>query len=321
MEFLAALIAVMLVQLWGSGAPLHRDNWFMRLCQKLSAPLGDAPTLLILAAISLPVFVVLVVYYGIADQWWGLPKLVLLVLILLYSLGRGDFKACLEQYIAAWRRGDTEAALLVLEQSDGAQPLATESLPALHAQARAQFFYRGFERMFAVLFWFAVAGPALALAYRLAFLYRERIIATVTADARTGKNIAANNNAADNNTADNNAADNRVALALAEQLLALFEWVPARLLGLSFVVVGSFADGLRAWIDQLQQHGASARNYLDAVAASVLGYENPDAMLEASRSETEFLSRAEDELKQLQVLLNRAMVLWLATMALIQVVL
>jgi AmpE protein len=296
MEFLAALIAVMLVQLWGSGAPLHRDNWFMRLCQKLSAPLGDAPTLLILAAISLPVFVVLVVYYGIADQWWGLPKLILLVLILLYSLGRGDFKTCLEQYMAAWRRGDTEAALMVLEQSDGAQPLATESLPALHAQARAQFFYRGFERMFAVLFWFAVAGPALALAYRLAFLYRERAVTAV-------------------------AADNRLALALAEQLLALFEWVPARLLGLSFVVVGSFADGLRAWIDQLQQHGASARNYLDAVAASVLGYENPDAMLEASRSETEFLSRAEDELKQLQIVLNRAMVLWLATMALIQVVL
>lgn len=299
MEFLAALIAVMLVQLWGSGAPLHHDGWFLRWCRWCeSLPgLDSASTLLPVVAISAPVFVLLVAYYGIADQWWGLPKLAILVAILLYSFGRGDFRQALQNYAQAWRAGDIDNAQRLLQGFEGMQADVIDSLPSLHAQARLRILYRGFERMFAVLFWFTLAGPALALAYRLAFLYRYRIVG--------GGDIIGNN---------------RLAMALADQLLRMFEWLPVRALGLSFVVVGNIRDGLRTWIDLLQRYGDAPVVYLEAICSSVSGFEDPAAMLAGSQSAAAFIARADDELRQLQVLLNRALVLWLVTMALLQLV-
>jgi AmpE protein len=294
MEFLAALIAVMLVQLWGSGAPLHRDGWFLRWCRWcVSLPgLGNGSTMLPVVAISAPVLVLLIVYYGIADQWWGLPKLAILVAILLYSFGRGDFRHVLQNYAQAWRAGDVDNARRLLQGFDSAQPDVIDSLSALHAQARSCILYRGFERMFAVLFWFTLAGPALALAYRLAFLYRHRIAV----------------------------GDNRLAVALADRLLVMFEWLPVRALGLSFVVVGNIRDGVRTWIDLLQRHGHAPVVYLEAICSSVSGFEDPAVMLAGSQSEAAFITRADDELRQLQVLLTRALGLWLVTMALLQLV-
>lgn len=302
MEFLAALIAVTLVQLWGSGAPLHRDGWFLRWNRWCAGQpvLAGMPALLLVVVISVPVFALLVVYYGIADEWWGLPKLAMLVLILLYSLGRGDFRKAMEAYSQAWRSGDIETATRLLRDFD-CPPGDAETLPALHEQARARTLYRGFERMFAVLFWFAVAGPAFAFAYRLAFLYRYRFLTAGDAQAAV--------------------ADNRLAVALSDQLLVLFEWLPARALGLGFVVVANVADGLKAWIDLMSQHAGSASAYLHAIGASVCGFRDPATRLDDSHDEAEFLAGADEELQQLQVLLNRALVLWLVMMALLQLIL
>lgn len=248
MEFLAALIAVALVQLWGSGAPLHRDGWFLRWCHWCARlpGLNSASTLLPVVCVSIPVFVLLLIYYGIADQWWGLPKLAMLVAILLYSLGRGEFRRV----------------------------------------PRSQALYCGFERMFAVLFWFVLAGPALALAYRLAFLYRHRVVEV------------------DNSVA----ADKNVAVALSDQLLALFEWLPARALGISFAVICNVRDGAKSWIDLLWQHGNATSAYLDAMYASVSGVGSSAA-------------QADDELRQIQVVLNRSLIVWLAALALVQLIL
>jgi AmpE protein len=299
MEFLAALIAVMLVQLWGSGAPLHRDDWFLLWCRKCASlpAIGGMSTLLPVFAISVPVFALLIVYYGVADEGWGLPKLAILVVILLYSFGRGDFRNALENYAQAWRAGDIDAARRLLRGFECSLPDVTDALPQLHAQARSRVLYRGFERMFAVLFWFTVAGPALALAYRLAFLYRYRVAGAGITD------------------------DNRLAVALADQVLLLFEWLPVRALGISFVVVGNIRDGVRTWLDLLQRHGSAPIAYLEAICSAVSGFQDPETMLADSHSESAFVTRADDELRQLQVLLNRSLVLWLAMMALLQVVL
>ena len=45
----------------------------------------------------------------------------------------------------------------------------------LHMHARRHLYYRSFERLFAVLFWFVVLGPAGALVYRLAALDQARL--------------------------------------------------------------------------------------------------------------------------------------------------
>jgi len=294
---------VMLVQLWGSGAPVHRDAWFLRWsrwCANQPA-LGVDSTLLPVVVISGPVFVLLIAYYGIADHWWGLPKLALLVLMLLYSLGRGDFRKALENYAQAVRAGDNKSAQRLLSEFECALPAVPSSMQAMHVQARARILYRGFERMFAVLFWFTVAGPALALAYRLAFLYRHRIAAVTTDDASY--------------------TNNRIAVALADQVLALFEWLPARGLGISFAVVANIRDGVRAWIDLLWQHGYQPIAYVNAMGSAVSGFDDPATIVLSDDGDVAFRTKAADELRQIQVLLNRALVLWLVMMALLQLVL
>jgi len=307
MEFLAALIAVMLVQLWGSGAPLHRDAWFLRWSRWCAGQpaLSVDSTLLPVVTISGPVFAALIVYYGIADQWWGLPKLVLLVAILLYSLGRGDFRKSLEAYSQAWRAGDDKSAQQLFSEFDCALPIVEpDSISGLHAEARMRVLYRGFERMFVVLFWFTLAGPALALAYRLAFLYRHRVLGVAVDEALH----------------EASSEKNRLAIALADRVLVLCEWLPARALGISFAVVANVRDGVRAWIDLLWQHSYQPIAYLDAIGRAVSGFD--DSVVQADDENLEaFQARSDDELRQIQVLLNRALVLWLVMMALLQLVL
>ena len=74
--------------------------------------------------------------------------------------------------------------------------------------------YRGFERIFAILFWFFVFGPLGALLYRLTFLYVN---------------------------------GNKASVALAQKTLWLLEWPAVRLLGVSFALTGNFVGSYQRW--------------------------------------------------------------------------
>jgi AmpE protein len=103
----------------------------------------------------------------------------LYVPVLLYSLGRGNFLAEINVYIDLAKRGDNVAAAKWVDDLCGhaAADLhvkETTQWQELHAQALKVISYRGFERTFAVLFWFVIAGAVGALLYRLSVIYREQ---------------------------------------------------------------------------------------------------------------------------------------------------
>ncbi len=78
--------------------------------------------------------------------------------------------------------------------------------------------YRGFERMFAVLFWFFLLGPLGAFGYRLMFMFSQRY----GGEAANGR-----------------------------YWLWVVEWPVARVLGFSFAVTGNFAGCVRRWRESL----------------------------------------------------------------------
>lgn len=227
MTFLSLVIVLALVQWWGSGGPLQWDGWFYRWADKLAALLQNRlpPWLLALLILLIPVLIlaaiVALIVYVDASLW----LLLINIPVLLYSLGRGRFTNAVEDYLAAAQMDDSVKAVHILDTHNLDPNLRSserdEDWTALHREAFRVFCYRGFERMFAVLFWFMVLGAPGALAYRLLVLYWTRLL-------------------------ENN---DSFAPALT-RWVTWVEWPAARLMGITWALVGNFEFCMRQWRDQ-----------------------------------------------------------------------
>ena len=130
----------------------------------------------------------------------GLAAALVGMALLYFSLGRGDYPTDLQRFLARARGGDEEGAAMLLSE------LAADRDPA---EARGQFAlrdfaYRGFARWFPPVLYFWLLGPFGAAAYRLVGL----------ANTDSGGRFDA--------------------------AQRLFDWLPSRVLLLTFCVLGDF---------------------------------------------------------------------------------
>lgn len=281
MEFLAVITVLIAIQVLGNGGVVQRDTWLDTLYQRLAVI--NSPQLRLAGLILLPVILVLLVQGILAGVIWGIPLLLFYIAVLLYSLGRGDFSSQLSLYYQAWDRGDLEAAFeqaLVLDEFDGSATL--NNARDLHNNVRAAIFYQGFERWFAVIFWFVLLGPAAALAYRL-----FKIIAQKPQTSEEEQVIL----------------DNAVYIA---------EWLPVRILGFTFALAGNFERCIRVCRDNVLE-SLSAVDWLDAC-----GIEAISEAIPASGSDEEFRAQASSELHSCQQLLTRSLLCWVVILAVLQ---
>jgi len=223
MIFLSLIAVLAIVHFTTFGAIIQKDAWFIGLINKLRAlpAVSSAPLLPMILALAIPlvllVFCMLVVlHYGLS-----LYLFFIYVPVLLYSLGRGNFVADVNHYIDTATRGDSVLASKLVDDMCGHVDMGRDSREisggrdindwkALHTQALKIISYRGFERTFAVLFWFVIAGPVGALLYRLSVIYREQTVLHSSA------------------------------AIMAEKWLWLIELPAVRLMGLTWAFVGNF---------------------------------------------------------------------------------
>ena len=237
MKFLAMVIALSAQQVLKRDNLLQRDQWLYDyaafVARHVSAP--GVRVVLVLAAVPLLAAWLL----SLLDHWFfGLAEMLAIAAMFLWSLGREDYHTALERYAArAPDAADAAEAVAVLwapglaladsGAGDAAEPAAApateqaqateqareaeqsqgteEPLEERHAAALQRISYAGFARWFAPLFYFALGGPLPALVYRSIALLAAR------------------------------AGDTRY-----ERLLAWADWIPARLLVLSFALTGDF---------------------------------------------------------------------------------
>lgn len=153
--------------------------------------------------------------------------------VLLLSLGKGGYSDALAAYINACRSQNWAGAADVYAVMAGAPAaVAQDDWPALHGAFLSLACYKGFERLFAVLFWFAVLGPSAALGYRLC---------QVLAQQRGGQ---------------------------FSRLLWYLEWPAARALGFSFAFTGNFVG---CWLRWRQYLGCVKSSTAFVIEQSVLG--------------------------------------------------
>jgi AmpE protein len=303
MIFLSLVVVLVLVQLWGSGAPLQRDGWFFLWLDRLAGVpvLGSVPTARLAIGLGLPALVLFVVVWLIANLLSANWLFVVYVPVLLYSLGRGDFTTDVKAYLVACRREDSVAAANLIDEMRGTADgdtteVVSEDWDQLNEEALRVISYRGFERMFAVLFWFFLLGAVGALLYRLSVLYRER-----------------------EENADN---------WLARKWLWLIEWPAVRVMGLTWALVGNFDSCFRRWQRSLVDVASSSMTVLSSHLHGALGVAEPrSAEAGEGGDEGEALAGLVAEnlqpadsfslLKNSQPLFSRSLLLWVFALALI----
>ncbi len=233
MSFLVLVLAVWIEKFSALRLRLQRDGGWLRELAKLeSSPrMGKRPWVILLILVLLPVALLALLLLVLEPVAYGLLALPVHLLVVIYSLGRGDLLAGLGPFRDAWRRGDLQAAEHVAERD---LKLGADSGKQLLERVQGYLLWQAYQSFFAVIFWYFLLGPVAALAYRLLALASEN-------------------------------SQNPLVAERAAQLRHAFDWLPVRLLAASFALVGNFVGVSRVMLHELLSWDISAAQLVEKV--------------------------------------------------------
>jgi len=233
MSFLVLLLAVWIEKFSALRQRVQRDAGWLRELDKLSAHprLANRPWLVLALLVLLPVVVLGLVLLALEPVAYGLLALPIHLLVVIYSLGRGDLLGGLGPFRDAWRREDLQAAAHVAKRD---LDICADSGEQLLGQVQGHLLWQAYQSFFAVIFWYFLLGPVAALSYRLLALAAEH-----------GKSPALVERAA--------------------QLRHAFDWLPVRLLAASFALVGNFVAVSRVMLHELLNWNIGAAQLVEKV--------------------------------------------------------
>ncbi|CAA0114730.1 Uncharacterised protein [BD1-7 clade bacterium] len=289
MDFLAIIIVLGMLQIWGSLTPYQNDHVFDRW-HAWCVTTFRSPPWAYGALLIVPCVVLMVVMAVMADWLWHGVGLALTVLVLCYAVGRGEYNRHLQAYITEWQSGSRERAMFALQGlCDGALTGCLEFDPnaddaKAHQRAMQVMLLAALRRLFTVLFWFVFVGVEASLLYRLALLAQARpmirgVVLNPVEQAYQDKTIG--------------------------MIARIMEWPAARLLALTFVVQVRVADVLRIWWHNALSLDVSGVDVLYRCAAEALAI-TPE--LSASDREALTSVDVEEQTRGLQLLLNRSLI-------------
>lgn len=201
----------------------------------------------LVVVLSLVVLVAPVLYVSYRLQGttilWDLPYLVFAVFVIFLCLGPRDLGAEVDEYCSALDANDEACAHRVLvELSEADRPWISEAEAVEEA-----VLVQAPHRLFGVVFWFIVLGPAGAWLFRVSDLMRRRAAFETVRDPALG----------------------RQTLPAVERIYGVLSWIPARLVALGYALSGSFDDALNAWRGYHPASGLPFHRTTDQVVARV----------------------------------------------------
>ncbi|MBC3435538.1 regulatory signaling modulator protein AmpE [Pseudomonas sp. BW16M2] len=271
MSFLVLVLALWVEKFSALRQRLQRDGFYLGELVRLERSGKVHPWWTLGILVLAPVALLALLLHVLEPVAYGLLALPVHLLVLVYSLGRGDVKAALGPFRDAWRRGDDQAALHVAERDLG---LAADDAQSLIKRVQGHLLWQAYQGFFAVIFWYFLLGPGAALAYRLLALTMDH--------------------------------SRQPALqTLAGQLRHAMDWLPVRVMTVSFALVGNFVAVTRVMLHELLDWHVSAGHLVAKV-----GRVADDIPEEEDRQ------RGLERLDSLWELLLRCAVLWYACFAL-----
>jgi len=207
---------------WLSG---YRD-WIISLFRKSALWDGAVGVLAILA---LPIILIAWLQNSsfYIDSLYGLTNIVLVVFFLVYCFRYRS----LEKVIDDLSRPDNNDVNQFVEyERNVMRELLGQTEPAIqyrYSVLTEAVLVQANERLFAVMFWFLIFGPAGALAYRLSWFLTEYPMDPGVVEP------------------DDDDMD-----AASYRLFGILSWVPARICAAGYALAGGFEDALSEWSEQ-----------------------------------------------------------------------
>lgn len=278
------LVAVLLVLLVCRGVPdlarLRNFSWWQAWLERVGA---SSPASALVLGVGAPVLLCALIQLALRGNLFGLSSFVFATAMLFYCWGPRDLESDAEAVAKApdsERRAAAAQALRPAGQ-DAALPFESEALVAAT-------FASALKRWFGVLFWFALAGPAGALLYRLTQMLAHPQTATEHSPS-----------------------------PLAQRAARVIDWLPAHLMALALALGSNFDAVFKTWRDWHAAHGDKFDldpGFLDAIAR---------ASVEADIAAGDGHTQDQDAhsplvaLDDAMVLVRRVLVVWLVVIALI----
>ena len=298
MNFLIALLAIILLEAYSELGFVQRDNWLRRWKKSLSAlGLGRQRVLGLAVFVAVPVILLQLLLVSLAQHHLGFVSFFLELLILLYALGRGNMDAQIALFTSDLKSDELQAAFHNVGVVDTSyREGRLETAEGIKEQIFAALPYRMFERTFVVVFWFFFFGAPAALAYRLLALHGDLKL-DASLDGSLDSSLKSSLHSSDDERLDSRRESRAV------KWLWLMEWLPARLLSLTLGLVGNFAQAAGATRRLLFSRSIGTSTFLrEAVFGALDQSQASDALTPQLTSDVVSL-------------LGRAMTTWLVIIA------
>ena len=206
---------------------------------------------------AVPLVIFIFLFWVLAFFLVELGEALMSVALLYFAFGRDDYPTDLQRFLARARVGDLDGAEMLVADPSA---LSEEGI-ALPEAALQAFGYRGFARWFPTVLYFCLLGPFAAAAYRLIDLM----------------NVRSNGQF--------------------QSAVALLEWLPARVVLLTFSLLGDFEKSRSLLTDQAFDKTYSNQSLLSLSIArawhlDLSAAETPTGVVDVVETTQKAISRA-----------------------------
>ena len=276
MSLIIILLAIFIERVTNFIRPIRNHFWLENYAQKVMGLLGNNAYIGLITAV-LPIVIITAVMQVLLDNLaFGLGGWIFDLVVLLYCLGDSRLREHIEEcYKFSTNDNDESASRELLAEHFG----VVHPDEMLGASVFMQAFYRGaLQRLFSVLFWFVILGPAGCVGYRMI----QRLYVHL-------KNT-----------------DMQGAQKFASWLTFVLDWIPARLLALSFCLVGHFTDIFSEWCAAFKSKLSDTYQVLYRCGhVAIKMDENPEPVVVSAQFDEAY------------GLVNRSLFIWLVVLALV----
>jgi len=229
--------------------------------------------------VFVPAALITLGFHYIDSLFWGFLAFALEIFLLLYVLSNAGISRHLQEYLDDLKEGDTQGAYHCADQHLSVpEVVVSEDLHEMNEQVIKALMHRWFEYFFLMVFWYMLADVAGVLLAWFTVQYAR---------------------ASD--------CDSK-----AWRYLHWLEWIPVRLLGLTFCLAGNFMRALPVWQKSLWHLRAVSADVLFTVGSSALTH---NGETREWHSAAEDGSEAAEELQEWQSLHIRSMSIWMIMIA------
>jgi AmpE protein len=275
MKLIVILICVAALRYWKVGRTTKRYSWFAQYARKLQKVTGSwGASWIQFFVILLPILLLsLLLQFGLAHGVFYILGFLFSIIVLWYCLWPVSLRVYLESKLKS--ASAVNEPVMSDDSADGKGVDDEKAMVDPKAIIESLFCFAN-TQTFSVIFWFIILGPFGAILYRLV---AEITFLASKPDSELG------------------------GLASVGHLLEdILEWLPARLVGLSYVIAGNFVHGFQNWLRNAKGGLSSNQSLLIESGMGAMDFSDDKAL-------------DVEDARQVVQLIDRSFIVWLVMLA------